>query len=146
MGDLPPDAFLGLRVLVVDDNDSNRELARAILSQFGVEVTEAANGLEAIDLTQRAPFDVILMDMRMPGLDGRATLTAIRECPGPNRDMPILAFSADNIGDAPDMIRLDEFQGRVIKPIEPLALLAAIARAIGDDSAYVMEDSDAAAA
>lgn len=145
-GDLAPDVFFGLRILVVDDNDNNRELARAILTQFGVEVTEAANGLEAIDLAQRAPFDVILMDMRMPGLDGRATLAAIRERPGPNRDMPILAFSADNIGDAPDMARLDEFQGRVIKPIEPSALLTAIAQAVGADSAFVMEGPDAAAA
>ena len=145
-GDLALDVFLGLRALVVDDNDNNRELARAILEQFGVEVTEAPNGLEAIDLAGRAPFDVILMDMRMPGLDGRATLAAIRERPGPNRDMPILAFSADNIGDAPDMADLDEFQGRVIKPIEPSAMLAAIAQAVGADSAFMMEDADAAAA
>ena len=145
-GDVALDVFLGLRVLVVDDNDNNRELARAILEQFGVEVTEAPNGLEAIDLAQRAPFDVILMDMRMPGLDGRATLAAIRERPGPNRDMPILAFSADNIGDAPDMAHLDEFQGRVIKPIEPSAMLAAIAQAVGADAACVMEDADATAA
>ncbi|MGH6911919.1 MAG: ATP-binding protein, partial [Phenylobacterium sp.] len=58
-GDLELDIFLGLRVLVVDDNDNNREVARAILEQFGVEVTEAANGLDAIDLAGRAPFDVI---------------------------------------------------------------------------------------
>jgi PAS domain S-box-containing protein len=145
-GDLAMEVFLGLRVLIVDDNDNNRELARAILEQFGVEVTEARTGPDAIDLAGRAPFDVILMDMRMPGLDGRATRAAIRERPGPNRDVPALAFSADNIGDAPDMADLDDFQGRVIKPIEPSAMLAAIAQAVDLDSACVTEGSDAAAA
>ncbi len=82
----------------------------------------------------------------MPGLDGRATLAAIRARAGPNRDMPILAFSADNIGDAPDMIDLDEFQGRVIKPIEPSAMLAAIAQAVDAEPGFQVEDADAAAA
>ncbi|MDB5423114.1 MAG: sensor histidine kinase/response regulator [Phenylobacterium sp.] len=145
-GDVALEVFLGLRVLVVDDNANNRELARAILEQFGVEVSEAANGAEALRLAQRAPLDVILMDMRMPGMDGRAALAAIRATPGPNQDMPILAFSADNIGDAPDMADLSEFQGRVIKPIVPSAMLAAIAGAVGDDPAFAMEGEDAAAA
>ena len=139
------DVLIGLRVLVVDDNASNREVARAILEQFGVDISEAADGLEAVSLAQRQPFDLILMDMRMPGLDGRAALRRIRGAPGPNQAMPILAFSADNVGEGPDMDNLYEFQGRVLKPIQPSAMLAAISHAVTEDAAYAMESLDAAA-
>jgi PAS domain S-box-containing protein len=145
-GDIALDVFLGLRILVVDDNAANRELARAILEQFDAEVAEAASGAEAVRLAGRRPFDVILMDMRMPGMDGRAALAAIRAKPGPNRDLPILAFSADDVGDEPDMADLDEFQGRVFKPIQPSAMLAAISQAVSPDAACEMESPDAAAA
>ena len=145
-GDWSEDVFAGLRLLIVDDNDNNRELARAILEQFGVEVTEAASGYDALRVAQRLPFDVILMDMRMPGMDGRAALAAIRRTPGPNQAMPILAFSADNIGDAPDMDDLSDFQGRVTKPIVPSAMLAAISNAVGQDAECRVESDDAAAA
>ena len=139
------DVLIGLRVLVVDDNASNREVARAILEQFGVEVSEATDGLEAVETAQRLPFDLILMDMRMPGLDGRAALRRIRGAPGPNQAMPILAFSADNVGEGPDMDDLREFQGRVLKPIQPSAMLAAISQAVADDTAFEMESVHAAA-
>ena len=145
-GDWNDEVFLGLRLLIVDDNDNNRELARAILEQFGVEVSEAASGAEAVRLAGALPFDAILMDMRMPGMDGRAALAAIRKASGPNQAVPILAFSADNIGDAPDMDDLREFQGQVTKPIVPSAMLAAISQAVSKDSACAGEGDDAAAA
>ncbi len=139
------DVLIGLRVLVVDDNAANREVARAILEQFDVEVSEAADGLDAVELALRLPFDLILMDMRMPGLDGRSAVREIRRRPGPNQAMPILAFSADNVGDVPDMDDLSEFQGWVLKPIQPLAMLAAISQAVADDAAFAMEAPIAAA-
>lgn len=95
-GGLADQVFLaGARVLVVDDNPANRELARAILTVGDADVTEAGGGAEALALAAAAPFDLILLDLRMPGLDGAQTCRLLRTRPGPNRDIPVLAFSAD---------------------------------------------------
>jgi hypothetical protein len=61
----------GLRVLVVDDNSVNRELARTVLEHMGAEVAEASGGRGAIEAAAVEPFDCILMDLRMPGVSGR---------------------------------------------------------------------------
>jgi PAS domain S-box-containing protein len=118
----------GLRVLVVDDNPMNRELARAVLAPFGVEIFEADNGLAAVAAAEAHPLDMILMDIRMPHLDGPGALAAIRAGHGPNRDAPILAFTADaqvaGIGEPRG------FDGLVRKPIVPLALAEAIGEAV----------------
>ncbi|MDP3853103.1 PAS domain S-box protein [Phenylobacterium sp.] len=117
----------GVRILVVDDNAMNRELARAILGHIGAEVSEAADGLAAVEAAQALPYDVILLDIRMPGLDGPATLARIRGEPGPNQDVPILAFSADA-----DLERFatQGFDGVVAKPLDAAALVGAIALAL----------------
>jgi PAS domain S-box-containing protein len=68
----------GIRVLVADDNDRNRELVRAMLASVGAEVTDAADGVSAVSEAVAMPFDVILMDIRMPGQDGPTALQQIR--------------------------------------------------------------------
>ncbi|MDP3853104.1 PAS domain S-box protein [Phenylobacterium sp.] len=132
----------GVRVLVVDDNALNRELARAILGHLGAETSDAADGLAAIEAAQALPYDVILLDIRMPGLDGPATLARIRAEPGPNQDVPILAFSADA-----DLERFatQGFDGVVAKPIDPMTLINAIAEALRWDP-QAGEGDDARAA
>jgi CheY-like chemotaxis protein len=126
------DRLCGLRVLVVDDNMINRELARAILEPAGVEVSEAQGGREAVEIAQSLPFDVILMDLRMPDMDGRTAVRAIRSEPGPNQHMPILAFSADGMVDC-SAAENAGFQGVVRKPISPADLLQALIRATIED-------------
>jgi CheY-like chemotaxis protein len=119
----------GVRVLVADDNPINRELARAILEHAGVDVSEAGDGAEAVEAARRLPVDLILMDVRMPRLDGVQAAWTIRRTPGPNQDIPILAFSADS-----ELRRegpAGPFTGRVGKPVSSAALLAALAAAIG---------------
>src|SRR5690606_18037661 len=74
----------GLRVLVADDHAVNRELARLILHGVGAEVAEAEDGAAAAELAAAAPYDVILLDVRMPRLDGPQALRRIREEGGPN--------------------------------------------------------------
>jgi PAS domain S-box-containing protein len=128
------ETLCGVRVLVADDNAVNRELARAILEPAGVEVSEAVDGLETVEAAGRAPFDAILMDLRMPGLDGHQALAAIRNRPGPNQHMPILAFSADGMLDIVQAAG-SGFQGVVRKPTSPGELLRALARAIDTDQA-----------
>ena len=119
--------FVGVRVLVVDDHPANRELARLFLAGVGAEVTEASDGEEGVALAAEQPFDVILMDIRMPRLDGPGALNAIRAAPGPNDATPILAFTADSESD--DRLLALGFQDVVAKPLQPGALIAAVARA-----------------
>lgn|GEM_PF-3067486 len=116
----------GRSVLVADDNAANRILLRTILQAFNIEVAEACDGGEAVDWADRRDFDLILMDLRMPGLDGEGAARRIRDS-ADGRVTPILAFSADR-----DPI-LDPalFKGAVPKPIEPQTLLAAMALAMG---------------
>ena len=115
----------GRKVLVADDNPANRILLRSILQAFGAEVSEARDGGEAVDIASGRDFDLILMDLRMPGLDGIAAARRIRAAAG-ERPTPIMAFSADR-----DVV-LDAglFCGAIPKPIEPETLLIAMARAI----------------
>ena len=117
----------GVRALIVDDNPMNRELARAVLAPFGVEISEAVDGLAAVAAAAH-PFDVILMDIRMPLMDGPAALAKIRAGDGPNRDVPILAVTADaqvaGLGEA------GGFDGLVRKPIIAMALAQAISAAV----------------
>ena len=118
----------GVRVLVADDHAVNRELVRAVLVPLGAELTEAANGAEAVARAGEASFDLILMDLRMPEMDGLAAMQAIRRGDGPNRDVPILAFSAG--ADAPGAAerRQAGFDGDLAKPVMPADLVAAVSR------------------
>ena len=121
----------GLRVLVVDDHAANRQLAQLFLSGAGAEVSEAVDGETATDVAARGPFDVILMDLRMPGLDGVGALRRIREGRGPNAGTAIVAFTADVDEGAAERLTAIGFQGMVAKPMEPLTLIGAVARVAG---------------
>jgi signal transduction histidine kinase/CheY-like chemotaxis protein len=116
----------GVRMLAVDDNPSNLEILRSMLTPLGVELSEASGGAEAVEAANTAPYDVILMDLRMPGVDGWAAATAIRGGEGPNRDIPILAFSADVTVDRRGVE--DVFDAMVRKPVEPLVLVREVLR------------------
>jgi PAS domain S-box-containing protein len=126
------DQLCGLRVLVADDNAANRELTRAVLEPAGLEVSEACDGLEAVEIASTLPFDVILMDLRMPGLDGRSAAAVIRRDPGPNQHMPILAFSADGMMSA-EQAHAIGFQGMLHKPVAPREMLQALLNAVQDN-------------
>ncbi|MBO9709192.1 MAG: MASE1 domain-containing protein [Caulobacter sp.] len=117
-----PDDF---RVLVVDDNPANRELVNAILSAMGAEVAEAVDGEEGVLAAAGRPFHAILMDLRMPRLDGAQAAARIREG-GPNAATPIIAFSADPRPGGAD----DVFDGAVAKPMTAMGLIGAITTAM----------------
>lgn len=87
--------FAGKRVLLVEDNEVNVMIAEALLSKLNVDVTVAGNGLEAIDDVSRNKYDVILMDMRMPVMDGlEATEEIRRREEGTGLRVPIIALTA----------------------------------------------------
>jgi PAS domain S-box-containing protein len=130
----------GVRVFVVDDNAANRELARRLLQAAGAEVEDAESGEAALERLAMVPHDVVLMDLRMPGLDGRGALKRLRATPGPNQHIPVLAFTAD--ADLAAEGDLAGFDGLVRKPIQPLAMFTTIGRAVQwlsdeEDTAHV---------
>lgn len=122
-------SFPGVRVLVADDNAANRLLARLFLVGVGVEVTEAVNGEEAVRMAMEMPYDVILMDMQMPLLNGLGAMRRIRDEFGPNDATPILAFTADAGPEARSRLLALGFEDLVGKPVDARALITAVARA-----------------
>ena len=85
----------GLRVLVVDDDAINRRVINYVLLKWHVSTEMAANGKIALELLAKEVFDVVLMDLMMPELDGYEATRAIRSMEGPYyRNLPIFAFSA----------------------------------------------------
>ncbi len=83
----------GMRCLLVDDNDLNRRVARAFLGRAGVAVTEASEGREALAQALNETFDVVLMDLHMPGMDGFEAIRKLRMLPE-HRTTPIVTLSA----------------------------------------------------
>ena len=125
-------SLAGARVLVVDDNPVNRELVTAVLTPLGIEVTEAASARGALQATGVTPFDAILMDLHMAEIGGAQAAAMIRQAPGPNQQIPILAFSADlDIADLADAASV--FDGAVRKPLVASDLAAALVKALQFD-------------
>ena len=124
----------GARILVADDHPANRELVRAVLAPLGAEVCEACDGAAAVEAASEGEFDLILMDLRMPVLDGLNAMKAIRLGDGPNQGAPILAFSAG--ADAPGAAaRLEAgFDGDLSKPVLPMDLIAAVCAFVNADA------------
>lgn len=87
--------FEHLRLLIVDDMVSNREVIKIFLEAYGCQFSEAGNGYEALDAVQKNQYDLILMDIRMPEMDGLTASQNIRQLDVPYKNVPILALTAD---------------------------------------------------
>ncbi|WP_240606366.1 ATP-binding protein [Phenylobacterium kunshanense] len=118
------------RVLLVDDHPMNRELGQALLVLAGCEVMTAEDGAEAVAAVRDGNFDVVLMDVHMPGMDGLAATRAIRALPGPVARVPIIALTADVRPDQVAVCRQAGMTDHVGKPIHRDQLVAAVARAL----------------
>ena len=122
------DLTLGpVRILIVDDTSVNRELVSAMLSPFDVHLTEAASGAEAVEAARGAAFDLILMDLQMPGMGGLAATRSIRSTSGLNRATPIVALSANVMPAQVAACRDAGMDDHIGKPIDPKELLGKIA-------------------
>ena len=117
----------GARVLLVEDNPFNRELAVDLLGKAGIEVTIAVNGQEALDSLAKAEFDGVLMDCQMPVLDGYAATRALRKLPE-LRNLPVIAMTANAMaGDREKAIEAG-MNDHIAKPINFEQLFATLAR------------------
>ncbi len=116
------------RILIVDDAPVNRELVSVLLGVFGHELFEAAGGLEAVEAATHTAFDLILMDLQMPGMDGLAATRAIRTgCPL-NRATPIVALSANILPTHQAACLRAGMDDHIAKPIDTRELLTKVAR------------------
>lgn len=118
-----------LVVLHVDDDPTNRIVVREILRAFGHEAVSAVSGREGLEQLSRQAFDVVLMDIHMPGMTGIEAVGLLRDLPGPSRDVPVIALTADVVSRRPDEYRALGFNDFIAKPILVSGLLDAIKRA-----------------
>ncbi|AMQ01415.1 hypothetical protein AY601_4578 [Pedobacter cryoconitis] len=112
--------FIGKRILVVDDNEINILIAKRILSKWGLEIEAAVNGYEAIEKIMTESFDLIFMDIKMPGIDGFETTGIVRDISGAYyKQVPIIALTASTLKN--DHYKFNEcgMNGHVLKPFNP---------------------------
>jgi len=121
------------RVLLVEDKDDNAALAQRLLNLAGLHCKRAENGIQAVELAAREAFDLILMDLSMPEMDGFEASRRIREEGGANAKTPILALSAHVSEEIKQQCRKVGMNGHINKPIERGQLLAMMkAQLVGD--------------
>ncbi len=113
-----------LRVLVAEDNHVNQRLLSMVLGHAGHAVDLAGNGAEAVEAVQRCPYDVVLMDMQMPVMDGPTATVAIRKLAGPAGRIPIIAVTANVLPEHRAQCISSGMNGVLSKPINPHELLA----------------------
>jgi CheY-like chemotaxis protein len=117
---VPPSAeaarVAGLRILVVDDSDVNRGVAQEYLRAAGHDAIGTCDGGEAVRLAASREFDLILMDMRMPGLNGLDATRQIRMLDGPRGRVPIVAVTANALDEHAEECRLAGLSGHLAKP------------------------------
>jgi signal transduction histidine kinase/ActR/RegA family two-component response regulator len=135
-------ALQGLKILLVDDNAINRSVARLLLVPSGVVVTEAANGKEALDRLAERQFDLVLLDVHMPVMDGTETIRNIRAAETSWRDIPVIALTADAMNGDKERLLSIGMTGYASKPIEQRALIHEIHRVLSVPAVAGPADSD----
>ena len=113
-------------ILIVDDNATNRVVAQALCEMFGCTSETAEDGVEALEAVQERRFDLILMDIKMPRMDGVQATRAIRALTGPARDIPIVALTANADPDDAKKYLAIGMASVVEKPIKPERLRMAM--------------------
>lgn len=121
------------RVLVVDDHPVNREVARIMLQAFGCDVVEVCDGVEAVETAGAEVFDLILMDVRMPRMDGLEATRRIRKLPGDAGAVAVVAMTADAMPE--DVVRClaSGMNAHMAKPVSQAGLFDAVSRALSGE-------------
>jgi len=130
--------FDGLRVLLVEDNATNRLIAGRMLEALGAQVSSAEDGVQGV-AAARAGFDLILMDIQMPVMDGIEATQRIRALPGPAGAAPILAMTANALSHQQASYLAAGMDGAIAKPLSPRALTQAIVRTLAARPSAALE-------
>jgi PAS domain S-box-containing protein len=125
----------GLRVLVVEDNATNRLIATKMLENLGASVTTVNDGRLGVEAAQVCAYDLIFMDIQMPVMDGLEATGAIRALSGPVAQTPIIAMTANALSHQRTEYLAAGMNGVVPKPLSPAALLTELARLSAADEA-----------
>jgi CheY-like chemotaxis protein len=122
--------FAGLRILLVEDNATNRLIAGRMLEALGARITTADDGVQGVAAATRGAFDLILMDIQMPVMDGVEATHRIRALKGTAGEVPILAMTANAMAHQQAGYLAAGMDGAIAKPLSPTALTQAIAQAL----------------
>lgn len=126
----PPTLTRRLRVLAVDDHEINRRTLALVLQPLDVELATASDGHAALEMLASRAFDVVLMDVNMPGIDGNETTRRLRASGGANAAAPVIGFSAGTETAQIEACRAAGMTDWLAKPLEPAKLYAALERAM----------------
>ncbi len=132
--ELNMDKLKGAKILIVDDELFNRKLLNSLLSKYDAELEEASDGMEAVAKARRKKYDIILMDTRMPKLNGVKAAKQIREMEGSNAQTPIIAVTA--AVEQTDRKKYHDagMNAFIAKPFRKDELLRELVRLLGDDT------------
>ena len=119
---------VGARILVVEDNATNREVVLGILEKLGLSVDAAENGLEALEHVKSAPYDLVLMDVQMPLMDGLTATRKIRESDFDQKDLPIIAMTAHAFSADREKCLEAGMTDYISKPVSPRGLAEVLSR------------------
>ena len=126
----------GLKILIVEDNPTNRLVATKMLEALGAEIDTANDGVEGVEAVQGGtPYDLVLMDVQMPRMDGIEATRTIRALPAPLGAMPIIGLTANALSHQWAEYRAAGMDGVAAKPISPPALIAEISRVMTETRA-----------
>lgn len=120
----------GLRLLVAEDNSTNRQVIRLLLERQGAALEFAVDGEQAVAMALADPYDLVLMDINMPDMDGLQALSEIRRLAGPAAP-PVIALTADALPEDTARFQAAGMADCVTKPIDEAALVLAIASVLG---------------
>jgi CheY-like chemotaxis protein len=135
----PQPAERSAHILVVDDNATNRMVAQALCEMFDCTCESVSDGAQAVEAARAGRFDLILMDIKMPVMDGVAATRAIRAMGGPASLVPIIALTANAEPEDAEEYLTAGMNGVVEKPMKPEHLLAALQAALGET---VIDDAE----
>ncbi len=122
----PADAGKTVRILLAEDNSANRKVVLALLSDRGFRIDTVANGLEAVEAMKNRPYDLVLMDIEMPEMDGPGAARRIRQLPGKIGAVPIIAVTAHVMGKDREACMEAGMNDFVVKPVDRLKLVEKI--------------------
>jgi CheY-like chemotaxis protein len=123
-----------LKLLVAEDNPVNQQIVSSFLKKAGHELVLVEDGEAAVEQVQKEPFDLVLMDMQMPRLDGIGATRAIRALDGPVASLPIIALTAESMHGDRERLLASGLDGYVSKPIDRKQLMVSIAQVHSDSS------------
>ena len=117
-----------MQVLFVEDDAMNRKVVRDMLSVVGAGMAEAPDAETGLRMIEDGSFDLILMDLRMPGMDGLTAIRHIRQRPDAKRDLPVIVVTADTAVDLRAKCLADGADEVILKPVAMNLLLKSMSR------------------